>query len=254
MRVGIVAEGPGDIAVLRNILKGKLGLHAADTEPLRPKLARDETDLAAAEMAGGYRAPTAVSYSNWTIVLEECRNKTTFEDFLDNQLDEERLVVIHIDTAEAHERAYGVTRPDRKTFDYSDRLRALVIERMEALLGADLAKNIRYAIAIEETEAWLLTIHDEQNDEDTSARLDPKKRLKYVLERASEAGTDGGKRRATKSGNKSARPEPASEDKRRKKPSEYELNLELSRAFSDSEQLEACATRKRSLRLFLDSL
>ncbi len=205
MRVGIVAEGPGDIAVLRNILRGKLGLHSADTEILRPKLACDETDLAAANAAEGYRAPTAESYSNWTIVLDECRNRTTIEDFLDNQIDEERLVVIHIDTAEAHLPGFDIARPERKTPDYSDRLRTLVIEKMESLLGAKLAKGIRYAIAIEETDAWLLTIYDQQTDGDTSGRLDPKKRLKYLLERASENGSEGGKKRTTTSGNKRRR-------------------------------------------------
>jgi hypothetical protein len=82
MRIGIVAEGPEDIAVLRNLLNGKLGLDAANTEPLRPKLARDETDLALERAEIGYRTPTAEAYSNWAIVLNECRQRTTIENFL----------------------------------------------------------------------------------------------------------------------------------------------------------------------------
>ncbi len=239
MRVGIVAEGPADIAVIRNILKGKLGLQAADTEPIRPKLALDETDLAAARRAGGYRAPTPEEYSNWLIVLDECRRRTNLEDFLENQLDEERLVVIHIDTAEAHHPGYEIARPDRKDPQYSDRLRFLVIQKMEALLGPELARSARYAIAIEETEAWLLTLDDTQDDRDTGARRNPKK----WMEDASTKQRRDGKARAKK---------PREEDRKKKSP--YADAHERSLAFREGDQLEACADRNRSLRLFVNSL
>lgn len=45
MIVGIVAEGPADIAVLRNILKGALGIDRDMTVAIRPELAQDATDL-----------------------------------------------------------------------------------------------------------------------------------------------------------------------------------------------------------------
>jgi len=241
VRVGIVAEGPADIAVVRNILKGKLGLDAADTEPLRPKLALDETDLAAARKTGGYHAPTPEEYSNWMIVLEECSQRTTIEDFLENQLDEERLVVIHIDTAEAHLPGYDIARPDRKAPGYSDGLRSLVVQKLWALLGADLAQSVRFAIAIEETEAWLLTLDDSLGDRDTGARRDPKK---WVEDEARKQRQKG-KARAKK---------PRDDEGGRKKKSPYAVAHELSLAFRDSGQLEVCAGRNRSLRLFLDSL
>lgn len=247
VRIGIVAEGPGDIAVLRNILKAKLGLDAADVEPLRPKLARDETDLAAEQTKRGYQAPTAESYSNWTIVLEECGRRTTIADFLDNQLDEERLVVIHIDTAEAHLPGYDIQRPERKTTDYSDKLRTLVADKMTALLGPELATKVRFAIAIEETEAWLLTIHDKQNTKDTSHYVDPKKRLHYLLDQTTSPAKPD--KNAGKQGRSSS-----SLSKTAKKPSEYELAHSQSLSFRDRKTLIACTSRNRSLQLFLDSL
>lgn len=247
MRIGIVAEGPGDIAVLRNILKGKCGLDAADTEPLRPKLARDETDLASEKVKRGYQSPTAESYSNWTIVLDECKQRAAIEDFLDNQLDEERLVVVHIDTAEAHLPGYDILRPERKTSDYCTKLRSLVVDKLTVLLGAELAVKVRFAIAIEETEAWLLTIHDKQNTKDTSHYVDPKKRLHYLLDNAAprtQPEPKPGNQRRTK----------APDTKVARKPSEYELAHSRSVSFRDPKTLMTCASRNRSLRLFLDSL
>jgi hypothetical protein len=57
MKVGIVAEGPADVAVIRNILKGKLGVEGTDARAIRPKLAEDKTDLVGRDAAAGYRAP-----------------------------------------------------------------------------------------------------------------------------------------------------------------------------------------------------
>lgn len=101
--IGIVAEGPSDIAVLRNILKGKLGLDRDLTYTIRPELDTDATDLG----AGRYRAQRPEEYSNWTLVLEECRTRTRIQEFLGNQIEEESFVVVQIDTAEAHLPGYG---------------------------------------------------------------------------------------------------------------------------------------------------
>ena len=38
MKIGIIAEGPGDVAVIVNILRGKLGIDGKD----RPNLLRDK--------------------------------------------------------------------------------------------------------------------------------------------------------------------------------------------------------------------
>lgn len=220
MRVGIIAEGADDIAVLRNILKGKLGLDGSDSIALRPELYEDETDLA----ARGHREQSPDEFSNFALVFAECRSRTKIEDFLDSPLNEERFVIIHIDTAEAHkDEGYGFSLPDRKAADYFERMREAVIGKMEKLLGHELAKGVRYAIAIEETEAWLLTIHDEESKKDTGTYFDPKARLSRALGKASK-GRNQSDARA------------------------------LSVAFRALKKLEACAKRNRSLRLFIDSL
>lgn len=218
MRIGIVAEGPADVAVIRNILKGKLGMERSDTHVIRPELSEDATDLA----ERGYRPQREVEFSNWRLVLEECRERTRIETFLVNQIDEERLVVVHLDTAEAHEPGYDIARPDRGADGYCDALRALVVAKLDAYLGPSLAAQVRHAIAVEETDAWVLTLHDKQDKRDTSARLHPKERLKHVM----KLGAD-----------------PA--------PERYH---ELTRELRQRKTLDACAKRNRSLRLFVDSL
>jgi hypothetical protein len=233
---GIVAEGKADIAVIRNILRGKLGIERDEAVAIRPELAEDETDLVA-----GFRATKPEQYSNWGLVLEECKAGAKIRDFLGDQRMEERLVVVHIDTAEAHLPGYDIARPDRQAPDYSDLLRAMVAAKIDGLLGPDLAPGVRHAIAIEETEAWVLTIHDEQGDRDTGTRLDPKKRLRYVLDGKAPRGKTRGTR-------------PREGETRARKRSEYDLYDELSFDFRDSDRLDACAGRNRSFRLFVDSL
>lgn len=249
MRVGIVAEGPADIAVLRNILAGKLGLQQKDSIAIRPELSEDETDLAENKAAGGYRAPTPETYSNWTIVLEECRSRTRIAEFLESPLAGERLVIIHIDTAEAHHKGYDIARPERKAADYCDRLRALVVQKINDLLGPDLAKEVRHAVAVEETDAWVLTIHDDQDTIDTCTRADPKKRLCFVLDR------QGSKMKSKPSRNDKTRAQRLKGGQaRQKQTSEYDLHDGLSLYFRELTRLEACAERNRSLKLFVDSL
>src|SRR5688572_1147909 len=83
MKVGIVAEGPADVAVLMNILHGALGVERKDVLPIRPELTLDETDLAE-KRRGGYRPPKPEEFGNWALVLEECRERTRLADFLDS--------------------------------------------------------------------------------------------------------------------------------------------------------------------------
>lgn len=44
MYIGIIAEGKGDLAVITNILKGKLSVDKSDVEYLQPELDFDETE------------------------------------------------------------------------------------------------------------------------------------------------------------------------------------------------------------------
>jgi hypothetical protein len=213
--IGIVAEGKADVAVIRNILKGRLGVERHETYVIRPELTTDATD-------GAYRAPRPEEMSNWGLVLEECRQKARIADFLQDQIDEVRFVVVHIDTAEAHVGGYDIPRPDRAAADYSENLRALVVARIAGLLGPELASQVRFAIAVEEIDAWVLTLHDSQDRRDTGARLNPKERLKHVMKLKRDPGP--------------------------------ELYDGWTRDLRKPRQLEAACARNRSLRLFVDSL
>ncbi len=79
MYIGIIAEGKGDLAVITNILKGKLSVDKSDVEYLQPELDFDETDL--------YQMREE-QFSNWAIVRETCMRRRKLSDFF--SIDEER--------------------------------------------------------------------------------------------------------------------------------------------------------------------
>lgn len=220
MRVGLVAEGRGDLAVLVNILKGKLGLDLEDVQFLRPEYTLDETDLY--EQAERERG-------GWVRVKNECVERVRIDEFLANAIDDEALVVIQIDTAEAHEKGFDVARPDRKDAAYAATLRQRVVERIDAWLGGQLTGRVRHAVAVEEIDAWILTIHATK---DTARHGDPKRELEKVLDKKLS-------------------------DKDRKRLSQlktYKRYDELSRPLRRLRDLDKVAERNLSLRLFLDSL
>lgn len=220
MRVGLVTEGRGDLAVLVNILKGKLGLDREDVQFIRPEYDMDETDVhdQAEALRGG-----------WGRVKRECVERGRIREFVDNAIDDEILVVIQIDTAEAHEKGYDVERPRRDDPDYAAVLRQRVVERINAWLDGEGVERVRYAVAVEETEAWVLTIFSAK---DTAMYGDPKKKLKEVVNKDKS-------------------------DKERKQHfqlKEYAQADALTRPFRKLRDLEQFAERNRSLRLFVDSL
>lgn len=250
MKVGIVAEGPADIAVLMNILHGKLGVERRDVLPIRPELTLDETDLAE-KRKGGYKPPRAEEFSNWELVLEECRERTKLADFLDSPIDEDRLLVVHIDTAEAEKKGYEVQRPDRQAPDYVEAMRSRVVAKLVELLGKDLSTQARFAVAVEETDAWVLTLHD-PGDKDTGLIRDPKKRLAHLREsqsvsRPGKPKEQGKPKDRTAKRGKEERP-------RATKTSAFEDAAEMSAGFRDPATLSHGAPRNRSLQLFVDSL
>lgn len=230
MKIGIVAEGPSDLAVLENILKGSLGIDTRrDVRPIRPELAVDETDINDPARAAGYRAQGETEYSNWLLVLDECKKRSRIEDFISNQLDEERIVVVHIDTAEAELVGYDVARPaDRKSDAYTDMLRELIVAKINGLLGQELAVCVRHAVAVEETDAWVLTIYDIRS-RDTARVLNAKKELGRVVSRRDAVRGRGSM-------------------------SAYDRYNALTVEFRNWNKLATYAKRNRSLMLFIDSL
>ena len=59
------------------------------------------------------------AFSNWTLVKKECEEKIAIEDFLsDGFFDDERIVVLHLDTAECELNGYDVERPNKEDNNY----------------------------------------------------------------------------------------------------------------------------------------
>jgi hypothetical protein len=90
----------------------------------------------------------------------------------------------------------------------------------------DVAARVRYAVAVEETDAWVLSLYSE-GKKDTGAVGDPKKQLERHP--AWQKHKKGGK-------------------------SPYEHYHALTIDFRARKKLHAAANRNRSLRLFVDSL
>ena len=165
MRIGIICEGVSDRAVIENVIIGITGLDTSDFEPLRPQDNFVETDIAAMD-------PNL--FSTWSVVKKECEEREKIEMFL--QMDGQELVVIHLDSAEAD--AYGIDRPHKKDANYNETLRNLIVAKIDEWLENEYLESILHAIAIEEIEAWILTIYEKN---DSSKTIDPKQKLKNVL-------------------------------------------------------------------------
>jgi hypothetical protein len=165
MRIGIISEGHSDRAVISNVLMGLLNNDISDIVPLRPMYEKDETDKSLND------PHTKSSYS---VIKEECESKELIDGFL--SIEGQDFVIIHIDTAEADR--YGVERPDKRDKDYCKKLRQNVIEQINTWLADDYSEKLLCAIAIEEIDAWVLTLYE---DRDSTLSIDAKKRLQRVL-------------------------------------------------------------------------
>ena len=72
MRLGVIAEGKADIAVIKAILKVLMGVDGSDVIQLRPSEQLDETDL------------NAMNFSNWNLVLESCGDNDLLDAYFEN--------------------------------------------------------------------------------------------------------------------------------------------------------------------------
>jgi hypothetical protein len=221
MRVGLVAEGRGDLAVLVNILKGALGLDFEDIQFIRPEYDLDETDI---------HAQTEAQRGGWVRVKRECEERTRIREFVGNAIDDEILVVIQIDTAEAHEQGFEVERPSRTDPRYAEVLRERVITRIdETWLRGEGVARVRHAVAVEEIEAWILTIYSAK---DTTKHGDPKAKLRAELNKTM----------------------PDRQRKQHFQLKEYQQADALTQPFRKSRELEKFAGRNKSLQAFVASL
>ncbi len=89
-----------------------------------------------------------------------------------------------MDTAERGEIGYEVHQPDKNQYnaeEYCQILRENIIGRIDEWLGGAYKDKVRYAIAIEETEAWILaTLINTQ----TSNIVSPKEKLFRILNKS----------------------------------------------------------------------
>lgn len=157
MEFGIIAEGKGDCAVLKNIIVGVLGLEEEDIRFLRPEFGMDNTEKAT------YTNMNADEFGSWTLIKKDCEAQTKLKNFLESPIAGERYIVIQIDTAECEQKGYGVIRPDKNLESYSDTLRNLVVQKINEWLEGKWSAQIRYAICIEEMEAWIHTLYEEKD-------------------------------------------------------------------------------------------
>lgn len=172
----MIAEGHADIDVIRAVLKALNGIDGSEVRKIRPSDQYDETDL------------NALNFSNWTLVLESCQDKTLLSGFFD-MLQEEALLIVQIDTAERTEQGYDIPFPLReKNMDwsiYSELVCEYVRERISLLIPEEYRKKVVLAIAVEETDAWLIPLFDNLCDE-TARYANPKEKLRDLIGRLSK--------------------------------------------------------------------
>lgn len=173
MRLGIIAEGKADIAVIKAVLKAAKGIDGSDIVQLRPSEQFDETDL------------NELNFSNWNLVLQSCGDEHLLQTFFDG-LAEDALLVVQIDTAERGEAGYDIAQPLRTKGNdwkaYSEQLYAIVKSKINEIVPETYRDKIAYAIAIEETDAWLIPLFDTACKE-TAQYANPKEHLHYLINR-----------------------------------------------------------------------
>lgn len=173
MRVALIAEGKTDQVVIKNILKGWLDIDGSDIRYLRPDLEYDNTDLAQMDES---------QFSNWTLVKQECLDGKNIRTFL--EVNTNAFIVIHIDAFECDHIGYDVIRITKDNDDlskYCEELRAKIVEKIQEWQGGNNLVQTAHAVAIEETEAWILTLYGQSDTKDTSSLNNPKSKLKQVM-------------------------------------------------------------------------
>ena len=213
------------MAVIRNILRAVLGLDQSETDPLRPDLEKDETSLHTMREA---------EFSNWTLVKKECVEQGKISDYLES-VDEQRLVVIHLDTDTRFETGYDVQLPNPfNTVEHIDELCEKVTLKIHEWLEGQYVDNIVCAVAVQEIDAWILTIYDDSIE--TGFLPYPKEKLFKEVNKTKKLSDKERKRIFSYSKDKYA---------------QYSL---LSSDFRKRKSLESCKTRNRSLMIFCDKL
>ena len=171
MNIGIIAEGNADLAVIENILATR-GIDSSQIIALRPELRVDEYDR------NNPNIQNERTFGSWTNVMKDCKDKerAVFEKFF--FIETNKHIIIQLDTAETDK--YEVSRPlnNKKDETYFTQLRQNVINKISEWLENNYQEQLIYAIAIEEIDAWVLTIYTNGRTDNIT---DPKSKLRYIL-------------------------------------------------------------------------
>ncbi len=169
MRVGVIAEGRSDAAVITNILKGKLNISKSDIQYLVPEFEYDETSL--------YQMRQE-QFSNWTVVKQNCLNSEKISNFIDI-FESERFVVIHIDADTRKEVGYDVNEPITvNNIEDIEDLHRNISKKFKEWLNNNLIDRISLAIAIQEIDSWILTVF---SNKETGLFINAKERLIRII-------------------------------------------------------------------------
>ena len=182
--------------------------------------------------------------------IEECESPEINDPiltFFNRPFDEECLLIIQLDSAECEDINYEVKRPP-KGDDYCLLLRKAIIDKIHEWFGGrvdDYLEQIRYAICIEETEAWVYTLYTNRNTSTITKAKEAFEREMKALQQKSKKG----KSRKTKKNNKE-------NQSSSKKESEYDKMLRLSIDFQKlkNKKVRSCLERNESLKAFVESL
>ena len=146
---GIIAEGVTDQVIIENLLVGYFQDPDLEVRALQPL--RDNTDK-----------QEVASFGGWYQVLEYCQSEVFIGAFQQND-----YVIIHIDTDRCEDKHYDVSKLDEngKTAPPAlliERVKSKFLALFEECFGQEFYdqyhERILFAIAVHETECWLLPL------------------------------------------------------------------------------------------------
>lgn len=173
MRVGVIAEGFADVNVIKAILRKIAGVDGSEVRLLRPQEQMDETDL------------NELNFSNWQLVFNSCQDEDKLSAFFE-EIEGDAILIVHIDTAERGMIGYDISEPQRTGATdfavYSEQVRVQVIQKLRMLLPTKYHQFVAYAIAVEETDAWLIPLF-ETGVKDSASHVKAKETLSKLVGR-----------------------------------------------------------------------
>lgn len=210
----LIAEGITDQAVLESVIETWCGQSLGDdidVNYLQP--ARDATDSA-----------RAASFGGWERVLEYC----TFAEHVDQALQINDYLVIHIDTDTCEHERYGICLTDGGVERVVSAVVSDVCDLLASKLGCKIIEanrgRIIFAVSVHSIECWLLPLFASEQV-DKSRRLNCSNHLRRVL---GKNGIEISK--------------------------DYDSYSKISRIFGKQKDVAKAASHNESLKIFIDSL